>query len=93
MYINRKELEMSLSVRENLSSQEIDGELVVLDKDNGQIHQLNSVAGAIWQYIESGLDINAITEQLIQTYDIDEATAKTDLAKVLQQFKELKFLD
>ena len=84
---------MSLSVRENLSSQKIDGELVVLDKDNGQIHQLNSVASAIWQYIESGLDINAITEQLIQMYDIDEATAKTDLAKVLQQFKELKLLD
>ena len=84
---------MNLSVRENLSSQKIDGELVVLDKDNDQIHQLNSVASAIWQYIESGLDINAITEQLIQTYDIDEATAKTDLAKVLQQFKELKLLN
>ena len=38
---------MSLSVRESLSSQDIDGELVILDKDNGQIHQLNSVASAI----------------------------------------------
>ena len=84
---------MSLSVRENLSSQKIDGELVVLDKDNGQIHQLNSVASAIWQHIEAGLSIDAITEQLIQTYDIDEAAAKTDLAKVLQQFKELKLLE
>lgn len=84
---------MTLSVRENLSSQEIDGELVILDKDNGQIHQLNSVASTIWQYIESGLDIPAISEQLTQYYEIDGATAKADLDKVLQQFKELKLLD
>lgn len=83
---------MNLSVRTNLSTQEIDGELVILDKDNGQIHQLNSVASTIWKYIESGLDIQAISEQLIQSFEIDEATAKNDLDKILQQFKEQKLL-
>lgn len=84
---------MNLSVRANLSTQDIDGELVILDKDNGQIHQLNPVASTIWQHIEAGLDIKAISEQLTQCYDIDEATAKADLDKVLQQFKELKLLN
>lgn len=83
---------MNLSVRTNLSTQEIDGELVILDKDNDQIHQLNSVASAIWKYIESGLDIQAISERLIQSFEIDEATAKNDLDKILQQFKEQKLL-
>lgn len=84
---------MNLSVRANLSTQEIDGELVIADKDNGQIHQLNPVASVIWQHIKSGLDVNAIVEQLVQFYGIDEATAKADLDKVLGQFKELKLLN
>jgi len=84
---------MTLSVRANLSSQNIDGELVILDKDSSQIHQLNSVASVIWQHIESGLDVNAISEQLVSCFDIDEATARTDLNKVLQQFKELQLLN
>ena len=84
---------MNLSVRANLSAQEIDGELVILDKDNAQIHQLNPVASIIWQQIESGLDESAIAGQLTHLYEIDEMTAKTDLEKVLQQFKELKLLN
>lgn len=84
---------MNLSIRANLSTQEIDGELVIADKDNGQIHQLNPVASVIWQHIKSGLDVNAIAEQLVQFYGIDEDTAKADLDKVLGQFKELKLLN
>ncbi|VAW98051.1 hypothetical protein MNBD_GAMMA23-2265 [hydrothermal vent metagenome] len=83
---------MNLVIRANLSTQQIDGELVILDKDNGQIHQLNSVASFIWQKMEVGLDIDAIVQKLIQFYEIDATLAKADLDKVLQQFKDLKLL-
>ncbi len=83
---------MNLVVRANLRTQQIDGELVILDKDNGQIHQLNSVAGFIWQQMEAGLGADAIVKKLTQSYEIDAASAKTDLDKVLQQFKDLKLL-
>jgi len=84
---------MNLSIQANLSTQKIDGELVILDKGNGQIHQLNSVASFIWQHIEDGLDISVITKQLVESFDIDELTAKTDLDKILQQFEELKLIN
>ncbi len=83
---------MNLAIRANLSTQQIDGELVILDKDNGQIHQLNSVASFIWQQIEAGLAVNGIVEKLTQSYDIDATVAKADLDKVLQQLKDLKLL-
>lgn len=83
---------MNLAARANLSTQQIDGELVILDKDNGQIHQLNSVAGFIWQQIEAGLGVDVIVKKLTQSYKVDAASAKTDLDKVLQQFKDLKLL-
>ena len=83
---------MSLPVRANLSTQEIDGELVILDKENGQIHQLNSVASYIWQQIEAGLELNEILERLVSTYDIESSKAQEDLDKVIQQFKDLKLL-
>ncbi len=83
---------MNLAVRANLSTQQIDGELVILDKENGQIHQLNSVASFIWQQIEASSGIEVIVKKLIQFYDIDTVTAQADLAKVVQQFKNLKLL-
>ncbi len=83
---------MNLAIRANLSTQQIDGELVILDKDNGQIHQLNSVASLIWQQIEAGLEPGAIVKKLTKLYDIDATLAKTDLDKVLSQFKDLKLL-
>lgn len=83
---------MNLSVRANLSTQNIDGELVVLDKDNGQIHHLNTVASFIWRQIEAGLGVESIIKELIVSFDVDEATAKTDLDNVIQQFTELKLL-
>jgi len=84
---------MNLAVRANLSTQQIDGELVILDKDNGQIHQLNSVASFIWQQIEAGSGVEVIVKKLIQFYDIDMLIAKADLDKVVQQFKDLKLID
>ncbi len=83
---------MNLVIRANLSSQQIDGELVILDKDNGQIHQLNSVASLIWQQLEAGLSVDAIVKKLTQFYEVDVAMAKADLDKVLQQFKDLELL-
>ncbi len=84
---------MNLSVRANLSTQNIDGELVILDKDNGQIHQLNTVASFIWQQIENGLSIELLINELVVSFDIDEVTAKTDLDDTIQQFTALKLLN
>ena len=84
---------MNLSIRANLSTQEIDGELVILDKDKGQIHQLNQVASIIWQQIEKGLNKAEIQQHLIKTFEIDTETANKDLEKTVQQFKDLQLLD
>jgi len=84
---------MTLSIRASLSTQNIDGELVILDKDNGQIHQLNSVASFIWQRLEKQNGVEAIINQLIEAFDVDEATAKTDVDKAIQQFKSLNLIN
>jgi len=84
---------MTLSIRANLSTQNIDDELVILDKDNGQIHQLNSVASFIWQLLEKQGGVEAIINQLIEAFDVDETTAKTDVDKAIQQFKSLNLIN
>lgn len=84
---------MNLSARANLSTQNIDGELVILDKDNGQIHQLNAVASFIWQCIEAGLDVESIVNKLTKSFAVDKLTAETDLNSVVEQFKELKLIN
>jgi len=86
-------LQMNLAVRANLSSQEIDGELVILDKENGQIHQLNPVASFIWQQLELGLNDTVIVEKLVQFYDIEKTAARVDLDTILKQFTDLKLIN
>ncbi len=83
---------MRLTIRPTLSLQHIDGELVILDKENDKIHQLNEVAHFIWQQLEAGSDFEEVLKQLITEYDIDEQVAKTDLTNIIRQFEDLKLI-
>lgn len=91
MYIT-KSIQVSLTIRPALSSQHVDGELIILDKDNNKIHQLNAVASFIWQMIDSGSDFDEVLKQLVSEYDIDEQSANTDLMNVIRQFKDLNLI-
>lgn len=79
----------SLPARVNISDhilfQEIEGECVLLNMASEQYFGLDDVGTRIWQLlVEDGDPTKALT-QLRQVYNVDEATLRTDLARLLEQ--------
>jgi hypothetical protein len=80
---------------DGLKLQEVDGELVILDKKGGKIHQLNPVATVVWQTIvEHGSLIPSIALAAVtESFDVAPDKAATDLDTLMQQFIELALIN
>lgn len=54
---------------------------------------LNEVGAFLWKLLESETDTDALLAAMLETYDVDEATAKADLEKFLDKAKAQNLLD
>ena len=75
--------------RTDLAIENVDGELIVLDKTAGKVHQLNASASFVWGCLNDGLAIDEIALMLSEACDIDPETALSDVHAVLAQFEGL----
>jgi hypothetical protein len=75
-----------------LIEQEVEGDIVVLDKAAGLIHQLNSTAGEIWRACDGKRSTDDIATLIAQQYDIEVNVAKADVLSALQQLEEQKLV-
>ena len=71
-----------------LVEQEVEGDIIVLDKAAGLIHQLNPTAGEIWRACDGQRNSDDIAALIAEQYDIDTEVAKTDVLSALQQLEE-----
>ena len=75
--------------RPDLAIENAYGELIVLDKAAGQVHQLNSSASFVWTCLSEGLAIDEIALELSEAFDIEPETALSDVRRTIEQFEEL----
>lgn len=75
--------------RFDLAIENVDGELVVLDKVAGKVHQLNPSASFIWSCLSDGMSSREIALMLAETADITPEMALSDVQAVLNQFDGL----
>ena len=70
----------------------VEGEMVIMDKESEQIHQLNQTASFIWQLCDGDHDQQQIAEALATAFEIDANTAETDVADTLNKLEEIGLL-
>ena len=70
-----------------------EGELVVLDKDGGRVHQLNQSAALIWSGLSEGLGTDKIAVKLTSAFEVEHDTAVSDVLAAIAQFTELGLLE
>jgi hypothetical protein len=70
----------------------VEGEMVVMDKESEQIHQLNQTASFIWQLCDGEHDRQQIAEELAAAFDVDAETAQQDVADTLEKLEEIGLL-
>jgi Coenzyme PQQ synthesis protein D (PqqD) len=66
--------------QEGLSWREIDGEVVVLDIERSHYLNLNPTGCVLWLRLADGATETQLVEKLMEEFDVDEPTARDDVA-------------
>lgn len=59
---------------------------------NGMIN-LNEAGAFLWQLLESETTIDSVVAEMLNQYDVDEATAKKDVEKFVAQLRDASLLE
>jgi len=61
---------------------------VILDDRTGQYWQLNATSAAIFTGLQSGLDMNTVAQQIVDSFDdVDLGSAISDATDLVQQLR------
>jgi len=65
----------------------LEGEAVLLDLDTKRYYRLNATGARIWKALEQGLEPQQIVDALVAEFEVDEATARTELDRALSDLR------
>lgn len=85
--------QMYYTRRSDLRIQQVDEELLVLDDENGYIHQLNPTASVVWQQCDGKSSIAEIAKRLSDQFEVEESVATTDVRETIERLRELNLLE
>ena len=77
-------LDSTLVVADDVVSQELDGELVLLSLDRAEYFGLNLTGTRVWHWLREGATIHAVAERLAAEYQLEARRAETDVLAVAQ---------
>jgi hypothetical protein len=67
---------------------DLDGEAAVLNLATGTYYGLDRVGATIWQQIQTPASVRDISDALVTQYEVDEATARSDLVSFLTELMQ-----
>jgi Coenzyme PQQ synthesis protein D (PqqD) len=73
---------------EGLNWREIDGEVVVLDTERSHYLNLNPTGSVMWLMLAEGATQRQLVQRLTQEFEVDEETARQDVASFLTSCQE-----
>ncbi len=69
-------------------SSTIDDEVVMMSSEKGMYYNLNPIGSRIWELLETPQTIESLCTQLMDEYDVDEATCKQETEEFIQSLAE-----
>ena len=89
----RTQPNMIYQPREDLGIERIEDDLLILDKRNQKVHQLNTTASSIWANVIAGKETDSIVREIVETYDISLEVATQDVTRILNELCALDLLE
>jgi len=84
---------MPYRVKPGLIAQSVDGELLILNREQQQIHQLNPVASFIWNKLDGQQSNDQLVTAIIEKYEVEQDVAKHDLESLLSELSDLNLIE
>jgi hypothetical protein len=78
--------------RDDVSIRTMADEVIVLDRANQQVHQLNASAGFVWQRCDGQHTVESIADELCGAFEVTAETAREAVRTALHRFAELGLL-
>ena len=85
-----------MKLKDGFVVREVAGKTVAVSVGGGAFRgmiTLNGTAAFLWDALQSDTNEDALATKLIEAYEIDEATAKKDVAVFLHKLREAGLLD
>lgn len=79
--------------RGDLAEMPVDDGLVILDKSNEKVHQLNSMAREVWDCTMQGAGPVEIADRIASRYEVTPETAMQDVQGILEELLKLNLLE
>lgn len=77
-----------VAIPNNVLAQELGGEVVLVNLENETYYSLNQVGSRMWQLLTEQNDVETVMQQLLQTFAVDEATLRQDVALLIDELVE-----
>ena len=77
-----------ISKSTQILSSTIDDEVVMMSSEKGMYYNLNPIGSRIWELLETPQTIESLCTQLMDEYDVDEATCKQETEEFIQSLAE-----
>lgn len=78
-------LSSAYAPRQEVASELIDGEAIIIDLSTGMYFSLDRVGGRIWDLLASQVSLAGILERLLDEYEVDAEVAREDLENLATQ--------
>jgi hypothetical protein len=79
---------VKISQAENVLSTAVDDDVVFMSIESGEYFSSNDVAQRIWELIEKPQSFELVVKQLLEEFDVDEATCYQETSELLEKMKK-----
>ena len=79
-------------INSNIIAKDLQGEMVLLNKKNGDYFTLNSMGSEVYNLISDGVETGEIIDLLFDKYDIEYDKLKTDILSLLDEMRNKDIL-
>jgi hypothetical protein len=83
----------SIKISDSIFSQEIDGEMVLLDRESTNYFGLDTVGSTIWKIAQESSNLEEIYRKLIDIYDVSAEILEKDLANFINQLEQNNIIE
>lgn len=89
--------EMTMAIhpkrRVDVTTRDVNGETLILDRKHEDVHQLNSSASYVWQYCDGHISVHEIALAMARDFSIDLEVAERDVTDLITKLTALGLLE